>query len=75
MCPSDDINRTADKSDVMKIRSKNHPVIKKELIDFSNKWGTIDNYKNLIHFLLKYRWKVNWNREVNENYFPIRPNL
>lgn len=71
MCPSNDINREADYSDVMKIQNNNHPDIKTELIDFCNKWGTITTYKNLIHFLLKYRWKVNWNREVNENYFPI----
>ena len=25
----------------------------------------------MIHFLLKYRWKVNWERECYENYFPI----
>jgi hypothetical protein len=71
MCPSDDINRTSDKSDFMKISTNNHPDIKRELLDFCGHWGTIDNYKNLVHFLLKYRWKVNWNREVNENYFPI----
>jgi len=38
---------------------------------FVNRWGTILTKKNLIHFLLKYRWKVNWDRELNENYFPI----
>ena len=25
----------------------------------------------MLHFLLKYRWKINWEREVAENYFPI----
>lgn len=38
---------------------------------FATKWGTLWNKKNLIHFLLKYRWRVNWDRELNENYFPI----
>ena len=38
---------------------------------FKEKWGGIVSQKNLIHFLLKYRWKVNWERELNENYFPI----
>lgn len=71
MCPSEDIDREADEEDIEKICTKNHPDIKRELMDFNVRWGTIDNYKNLIHFLLKYRWKVNWNREVNENYFPI----
>ena len=27
--------------------------------------------KNIVHYLLKYRWNVNWNRELHENYFPI----
>ena len=40
--------------------------------DFKAKWGSIsDNNKNLIHFLLKYRWQLNWDRELNEDYFPI----
>ena len=27
--------------------------------------------RTLSIFLLKYRWKINWERELNENYFPI----
>lgn len=38
---------------------------------FENKWGVLFNPKNLTHFLLKYRWRINWEREVSENYFPI----
>ena len=41
------------------------------LKEFEEKWGSINNNKNLIHFLLKYRWQINWERELNENYFPI----
>lgn len=41
------------------------------LLDFESKWGSVSNRKNLLHFLLKYRWSTNWIREVNENYFPI----
>lgn len=41
------------------------------LSSFEKEWGTIDKAKNLTHFLLKYRWRVNWDREVEENYFPI----
>ena len=41
------------------------------LLDFESKWGSVNNCKNLLHFLLKYRWSANWIREVNENYFPI----
>lgn len=42
----------------------------KHLEDFENIWGSIANPKNLIHFLLKYRYNDNWSREVYENYFP-----
>ena len=45
------------------------------LKEFEEKWGSINNNKNLIHFLLKYRWQINWQRELNENYFPIELNI
>lgn len=54
-----------------------HSVISKEkynsqVLDFEKVWGILENNnKNLIHFLLKYRWKINWDRELHENYFPI----
>jgi len=41
------------------------------LQDFEKHWGSIKRMKNLVHFLLKYKWTINWKREVNENYFPI----
>lgn len=67
------ISKTADKlstiQDVHKIYtySENDPFLK----DFEDKWGTIENNKNLIHYLLKYRYIENWDREVRENYLPI----
>ena len=33
--------------------------------------GSIGINKNLIHYLLKYRYTENWDRELNENYLPI----
>lgn len=45
---------------------------RKQLFDFENIWGLIDNdYRTLIHFLLKYTYVENWEREVRENYLPI----
>lgn len=44
---------------------------KSKLHEFENYWGSIKFNKNLIHYLLKYRYLVNWNREVKENYLPI----
>lgn len=41
------------------------------LASFETRWGQITTKGQLIHFLLKHRWRINWEREVNENYFPI----
>lgn len=72
MCPSEDIDRKSVSWIETRIRqTANRDMLK----DFENEWGSISNNRNLVHFLLKYRWKVNWNREVHENYFPISTNL
>ena len=43
-----------------------------QLKDFEKIWGSIrKSKKNLYHFLLKYMWTINWDREVRENYFPL----
>lgn len=34
-------------------------------------WGSLEDNWSLIHFLLKYRYRENWEREVHENYLPI----
>ena len=41
------------------------------LNEFKKNWGELTNKRTVLHFLLKYRWQINWNREVKENYFPI----
>jgi hypothetical protein len=56
-------------SDIEKIRNKKQ--YESKLNEFENIWGTIDNQRNLIHFLLKYRYDANWDREVRENYIPL----
>ena len=38
-------------------------------MQFENRWGPVKTNKQMIHFLLKYRYAANWNRELNENYF------
>lgn len=72
MIPSTKINKDDIKSfkeDILKVKRK---VDKEQLKSFEDKWGTIDDdYRTFTHFLLKYRFKDNWNREVNENYLPI----
>ena len=41
------------------------------LPEFEKKWGSINVPSNLVHYLLKYQWQVNWERENNEDYLPI----
>ena len=68
MIPSKTIDRRAEINDVMKIykkASRNH------LYDFETFWGSIENNKNLMHYLLKYRYTENWDREVKEDYMPV----
>jgi hypothetical protein len=36
--------------------------------EFEEIWGNLYLKKNLMHYLLKYRYKQNWEREVKENY-------
>lgn len=44
---------------------------RKECIDFVNRWGLLEEGNNALHYLLKYRYKDNWSRELDENYLPI----
>ena len=69
MCPSVDINRKSTEKLINAIY--NAEPFNEQLVSFEERWGTILDNKNAIHFLLKYRYKINWEREVNENYFPI----
>lgn len=41
------------------------------LESFENVWGRIEEQRQLVHFLLKYKYTQNWDREVHENYFPV----
>ena len=43
----------------------------KQLKEFTRQWGSVLRQKNMLHYLLKYRYTQNWSREVKENYFPI----
>lgn len=45
----------------------------KHLAEFESVWGPVEVKRNLIHFLLKYRYVDNWDREVKENYFSYYP--
>lgn len=69
MCLDSTAHRAAMPSDILKIKAHFYDI--ERLAQFEAIHGSIaDNY-NLIHFLLKYRYQVNWEREVNENYLPL----
>jgi GNAT superfamily N-acetyltransferase len=52
-----------------KIRNKSN---KKYLQEFENYWGSINkDFRTLLHWLLKYKYVDNWNRELKENYLPL----
>lgn len=56
-------------SDLNKIRQNSN---KDQLRDFEDYWGNINkNFRTLLHWLLKYRYLENWNRELYENYLPV----
>ena len=48
---------------------------KKQISDFENVYGKIDNIKKITSFLLKYKYVENWDRELIENYFDYSINL
>ena len=51
------------------VRSVRSVLPARQIRDFENIWGPITLRKNLIHFLLKYNYTENWERECAENYF------
>jgi len=70
MIPSRSIDRPSNVNDVKKVYHKF--LHTKALTDFEGIWGSIEGNRQLLHFLLKYRYvEPNWNREVRENYLPI----
>lgn len=68
MMPGMSINKQSETNDVAKILRKAN---RQQLFDFQQLWGSIENMKSMAHFLLKYQYDDNWEREVHENYFPI----
>lgn len=72
MIPSSQVDKSEIndfKDDVRKVRRITDP---KLLHSFESKWGSInDNYRTFLHYLLKYRYVDNWEREVLENYLPV----
>lgn len=69
MAVDENAERPSWKEDVLKVKS--HLYQAEMIEEFESIHGPITNNKNLIHLLMKYRYTVNWDREVKENYLPI----
>lgn len=67
-------NRKELSQDVMNRIDKNY---KAERISFEKYYNTDIRYnkKDLVHFLLKYTYQANWERELAENYFSYNPSM
>lgn len=68
MIPGMSVDRPSAINDVVQVYTKAN---RQQLYDFQTIWGSIENNKNLVHWLLKYRYTGNWQREAKENYIPV----
>ena len=68
LCASESINRPSNINDYAKVLQKTDS---EQLADYESIWGSVRDNRNLVHYLLKYRYVENWSREVRENYFPL----
>lgn len=68
MCVNMHDYKLANTEDVRKVLNKAN---EKQLMEFEKTWGMVGRLKNLIHFLLKYKYVENWDREVKEDYLPL----
>ena len=68
MCLDSSAHRSSLKEDIIKVRSRYDAG---RISQFESIHGSITDNWNLIHFLLKYRYTNNWEREVHENYLPV----
>lgn len=72
MMPSRDVMRETPMDIYYAItKDTKHVLMPNQVHDFEHIQGSLMSFKNALHFLLKYRWQVNWEREVHENYFPL----
>ena len=68
MMVSKTVEKSTDMNDYIRILRE---ADKNMVYEFETLWGALESNKNLVHFLLKYRYTENWKRESKENYLPI----
>ena len=69
MMVSEHCSANVDEKEIALVRGEERYA--EHLRDYENVWGTIKSQKDLVHFLLKYKYKENWEREVRENYLGL----
>jgi len=69
MIPSYSIKRVSE--DYIKILKNSDPDSVKRIYEFLDVFGSLYHNENMIHYLLKYRYIENWDRECSENYFSL----
>ena len=65
-----DEDTRANEKDVEKVKNPIN-IYSHGITSFEKIWGSVWKQKNLLHYLLKYRYIENWDREVKENYFNL----
>lgn len=66
------VSRTASRpSDPMQVARIIQCFDPKRLAEWTATWGSIEENWSLTHFILTYRYEVNWARELKENYLPV----
>lgn len=68
MSVSRSVNRQSDTLNVVRVKQRFDQF---KLMQYESHWGSINENWSLVHFLLKYRYTENWEREVRENYLPL----
>ena len=68
MMVSENTTGAADPADIEKARK----LFPEKLAEYEHIWGSIEDRFHLVHYLLKYSYTENWEREVNENYLPLK---
>ena len=68
MMPNKALSRPSNPLMVARIRQMQS---EKKLMEWENRWGSLNGQWSLLHFLLTYQYEDNWERELNENYFPL----
>ncbi len=66
---SESTTATAEEEDIKRIYAEERYA--EHLKNYESVWGKVESERDLIHYLLKYSYTENWEREVRENYLAL----